>query len=103
MDEIIRGTTPTIIFKFQNVVVENITVAYLIVKQPFQAVIEKPLEDAVVEENTLSWTLSQEETLKLMAGRDCLILCDWKLADGTRGNSKTAVYSVVNGGKKEVI
>lgn len=105
MADIIRGTTPTIKFTFSSVSVADIEVAYLTIRQSGSVVIEHSIEDATVdgEEGTLTWTLSQEDTLKLAAGEKASAVCDWRLQSGTRGRSKIALYTVSDTGKDEVI
>ena len=98
---IINGTTPTIQYTFNDVNVANITEAYLTIKQNGAVTLEKDLETAVVGEKSLSWTLTQQETLA-MQGKVSMML-NWLLTDGTRGASdKTAVLIDTNY-KDEVI
>lgn len=91
MAQIIRGTTPTIQFTFNNVPVANISEAVLTVKQSCTVIIEKDITEATAGTKTLSWTLTQEESLSLANGV-CKVQCNWLLADGTRGASK--IYNV---------
>ena len=49
------------------------------------------------------WTLTQEESLQLDAKLNALLICDWKLNDGTRGRSQVLDVNVGNPGKNEVI
>ena len=91
MAQIIRGTTPTIQFTFNYVPVENINTAVLTIKQSCVEKVEKDITAATAGEKTLSWTLTQAESLSLANGA-CKIQCNWLLADGTRGASK--IYSV---------
>lgn len=100
---IIRGTTPTIQFTYNDITVSDITVAILSMKQKKQTVIEKDLTEATVGQKSLSWTLTQEETLSLTPGQDVTIVCDWKLASGVRGRSKTFTTPAGEPGKDEVI
>lgn len=99
---IIRYTTPTLKFTFSAIDVSDITVAYLVIKQNERTIIERGLDSAVVDESSLSWTLSQEETGSLSKA-NVNIYCDWKLRDGTRGRSKVKTEGVINSGKSEVI
>lgn len=104
MGEIIRGTTPTITFSFSFVQPSDIAVAYLtITGLCSDLVIERELDSATVSSNSISWTLTQEETLLLVVGMIVQVLCDWKLSDGTRGRSKAATYRVGETAKNEVI
>lgn len=102
-DALIRGTTPTVEFTYSDITVSDITVALLAIKQDKRTIIEKVLSDATVSENSISWTLTQEDTLLLREQRDAYIMCDWKLANGTRGRSKIIVVDVEDPGKSEVI
>ena len=105
MADIIRGTTPTITFKYSAVSVSDIAVAYLTIRQG-NARVEKDIESAMVdaEENTLSWTLAQDDTLALAASATkATAICDWKLASGIRGRSSIASFTVGETGKDEVI
>lgn len=103
MNDIIRGTTPTISITFNTVATESIAVAYLTIKDAKNTLIEKNLASATVDEHSLNWTLTQEETLSLTVGMKLRIFCDWRLADGTRGRSNIATYNVSDSGKNEVI
>lgn len=103
MNDIIRGTTPTIKIVFDDIAVESIVVAILTVRQNDSIIIEKTLETAEVGEDYLSWRFEQEETLTLAANVSASICCDWKLADGTRGRSRIEISRVGNPGKNEVI
>lgn len=87
MTKIIIGTTPTITYKFKVVDVSQITVAILTIKERGVNIIELNLSDATVGEDTLSWTLTQEETLQF-AGKTATMMLNWKTQDGTRGASE---------------
>ena len=101
---IISATTPTITFNFSEVDPAEISVAYLIIKIGGTTVIEKDLLSATVDETSISWTLTQEETLLLKpAGIVCRICCDWKTNNGTRGRSKVGEYKIEESGKQCVI
>ena len=87
MTKIIIGTTPTITYTFKVVPVNSIVKAVLTVKERGVNILEKDLSDATVGENTLSWTLTQEETLQLGA-KTATMMLNWKTEDGTRGASE---------------
>lgn len=99
--EIIRGTTPTIIFTFNEIDAADISVCYLLVKQNGQTVIEKTLADAVLSDS-LSFTLTQTDTLslKLQTAQICL---DWKTTGGVRGRSRVYDCAVKEAGVNDVI
>lgn len=102
--QIISATTPTISFSFSEVDPAEISIAYLVVKLFGNTVIEKDLSTAVLDEHSISWVLTQEETLLLKpAGAECTICCDWKTSSGTRGRSKVGRYSIEESGKLCVI
>ena len=100
---IIRGTTPTIKFCFSDVDVEEITTAYITVKQHEETIIDKDITDAYKVENTLLWTLTQEDTLSLKSKVSATVLCDWKLVSGLRGISHELTVQVKDPGKEGVI
>lgn len=104
MSEIINATTPTIVFNFDVVDVQSIAVAKMYVKAKSGAVIvERDLDTATVGEKSLSWKLTQAESLTLPIGREVIVVLDWRLADGTRGRSQVGKYTVGAPGKGEVI
>lgn len=102
MTRIIIGTTPTITYKFSVVSVSDITSAILTIKERGTTIIEKSLADASIGEDTLSWTLTQQETLN-MGARSASIMLNWKLRDGTRGASKEEVIMGVDNHVREVM
>lgn len=100
---IIRGTTPTIIFTFSEINISDIVKAYIIIKQMGQIVIERDISTADQNADSLSWKLTQAETLSLAPMRQSEIYCDWVLNSGTRGRSKLHLENTENSGKNEVI
>ena len=101
--KIIRGTTPTFVFTFKTVSPSDITSAFLVVKQLGKIRISKDISAATIEENSIEWTITQDESLTLSIGRPTEIHCDWVANDGTRGHSVPALCDVIPGGKEEVI
>ena len=101
MAAIIKGTTPTIIYTFNEITVSNIVTAVLTIKNGSTITIEKTLEVATVGENSLSWKLSQEESLAVSGNAEMMI--NWVLGDGTRGASKTTSVTFAPNHKEEVI
>ena len=94
---ITRGTTPTITYTFDLVDVSNITTAYLTITQGERVIIEKTLNDAEIGENSLVWTLTQDETLQLEEDASVKIQCRYKTGDGMAYATKkttTKVYGV---------
>ena len=102
MTKIIIGTTPTITYKFKIVDVSEITVAILTIKERGVNIIELNLSDATVGEDSLSWTLTQEETL-LIGTRTATMMLNWKTEDGTRGASEQVFVTGGDNHIREVI
>ena len=102
VSKIIIGTTPTITYTFKVVPVSSITKAVFTVKERGVNIIEKTLSDATVGEDTLSWTLTQKETLAIGA-RSATLMLNWLTADGVRGASKEEVVNGVNNHIREVM
>ena len=102
MTKIIIGTTPTITYKFKVVDVSEISVAILTIKERGTNIIELNLSDATIGEDSLSWTLTQEETLQF-AGKTCTMMLNWKTEDGTRGASEEVFIQGAPNHIREVI
>ena len=102
MMEIVRGTTPILVFTFDTITPSDITVAILTIKQNGAVKVAKDLSSASVGEHDISWQLSQEDTLSLCYW-SADIYCDWKLGSGVRGASHTLKVNIVEPGKNEVI
>lgn len=101
MAAIIKGTTPTIIYTFNEISVSNITAAVLTIKVGSSIIIEKNLAAATVGNKSLSWKLSQEESLAASGNAEMML--NWVLGDGTRGASKTTSVTFAPNHKEEVI
>ena len=102
MTKIIIGTTPTITYKFKVVDVSDITVAILTIKERGVNIVELNLSDATIGEDSLSWTLTQEETL-LIGARTATMMLNWKTEDGTRGASEQVFVTGGDNHIREVI
>lgn len=102
MTKIIIGTTPTITYRFKVVDVSEITVAILTIKERGVNIIEKTLSDATIGEDSLSWTLTQEETLSIGA-RTATMMLNWVTEDGTRGASEQVFITGGDNHIREVI
>lgn len=102
---IVKGTTPTIQYIFNDINVSEIVAAYFTIRQSDVAVIEKGLTDADVDTETssVSWTLDQEDTLQLYPGGTVIAFLDWVLENGTRGSGRIAKFMIAPTGKDEVI
>ena len=101
---VIEGTTPTISYQFDTVLVANISVATLTIKKGGSIVITKQLADAYVDadENALSWTLTQQETLSLGENETCEAMLNWK-SGMTRGVGDKFQFMIGENHIKEVI
>lgn len=100
---IVRGTTPTISFKYTVIQPSTIAVAYLTMFQNGERLLEKDLTTAEVGVDTISWTLSQEETLAMTAGQALTIQCRYRLDDGSAYATKKATEDVLDVVKDGVI
>lgn len=96
MANIIIGTTPTITYKFKIVSSAEIRIAILTIISARTVLIEKTLDDAIIGEDTLSWALSQEDTLAL-GTKTAKMMLNWVTADGKRGASEeTTIKGTTN-------
>ena len=102
MIEIIIGTTPTITYKFKIVSPADFRTAILTIKNQSEIIIEKTLADAVVGEDSLSWTLTQQETLNI-GTRSCKMMLNWVTHSGKRGASEETAIMGVSNHVREVI
>lgn len=102
MTQIIIGTTPTITYTFRTVSVSELSKAILTIKVAGQVILEKTLADATIGEDSLSWTLTQQETLDI-GTRSGKMMLNWLTASGTRGASAETVIMGVTNHKREVI
>lgn len=102
MNRIIIGTTPTITYTFKVVPVSSIVTAVLTIKQRTGIVLEKTLADATVGTNTLSWTLTQEETFSLGMSAGTIML-NWLTADGVAGASEMEIVKGADNHRREVM
>ena len=84
-----RGTTPTIQVVFKTVDPATITNAKLTFYTDQNTIVEKDLTSADVAATTISWTLSQAETLSIEApARKTLkVICNWLTSSRVRGVS----------------
>ena len=79
----VRGTTPTLTFTLPFPV-STLSAMYINISQHFEAIqIEKALTDCTVSGNDVSVVLSQDDTLKLVAGRQAFIQIRARTTDGT--------------------
>lgn len=96
MINIIIGTTPTITYTFSLVTPADFASAILTIKRNNNIVVRKELSDAEVGETSVSWTLTQAETLLLGPGQSKM-MCNWIKRDGIRGASpEVEIHGVAN-------
>ena len=118
MASIAIGTTPTIIFSnFNQVHPPDFVRAILTLNQPLSlahknagsVTITRNLDTATVAESTIAWTLTQEETLRLIPilseqrpGR-VKVMLNYLTAAGLRGTSKSIELDVIDNPVREVL
>jgi hypothetical protein len=102
MNEIVRGTTPTISFglPFSTGLLST---AFVTVKQRDKTLIEKELSDCQCDGNILTTQLTQEDTLALKIGVPAQIRLVVKTTGGDRHETKDFVVRVSDTHKDEVI
>ena len=97
-----RGTTAVIKYKFKTIDVNSITTCYLTIRQG-DVEIEKDLSAATAdtEENTLSWKLTQAETLRLNASKEIERQLRYKTASNAYISpvTKTRSYRILKEGE----
>lgn len=98
----IRGTTPTHIFKipFSADVLKEIRILY---SQNNTIVLEKKTDDCEIIDGSITVHLTQEETLKFLSDRDAYIQIRVLLKDGSSLASKVHRVSVGDVLSDEVI
>lgn len=101
MGNIIKGTTPTILYKFSQVDVADITAAYITVKNGDGSVIEKDMTTAIIGDDSIAWRFTQQETLSFCG--DISVMLNWILSDGTRGASRKVNIEIRPNYKEVVI
>ena len=92
MAEIIRGTTPPVTVRF-NFEADTITLLYLTIAQSGATVIEKELDDGVVDGTDIVFSFTQAETLLLNSNVAALLQVRFLTSDGAFA-SKTLDLSV---------
>ena len=102
MIKIIIGTTPTITYKFKIVSPSDFRDCILTIKSNGQIILEKTLSDATVGEDSVSWTLTQEETLAL-GTKTAKMMINGITYTGKRGASEETIIVGATNHKSEVI
>ena len=103
MEEIVRGTTPTIKYTFSTINTSNLTVAKLVIQNTNDSLVEKDLSAATIGTGYIQWVLPQSDTLALPDASYVTVKLDWLLNDGTRGIGKTIDLKVSSSAVNEVI
>lgn len=88
-----RGTTPTHIF-YTDIDLTEAEVIWLTYKVDGKITIEKEKADLTVEADRVSFKLTQEETLAIMAGRQVKMQIRARFADGSAIASQVMATSV---------
>lgn len=99
---IIRGTTPTMTFELP-IETNIIATGFVVIKQNGVAMIEKEFSDCQCGEKMVSAKFTQEETLKLSAGKKAEINLVVKTLGGDRLESKSFFENVADTSKEGVI
>lgn len=102
MNEIVRGTTPTISFGL-HFPTDLLETGFVTVKQREKVIIEKGISDCKCSENTLAARLTQEDTLALEPGIHAYIRLVVKTTGGDRLETGDYIIKVSNTHKGEVI
>lgn len=101
MIEIVKGTTPIIRFTFSSIDPTLITSAKLTIMRKNKVVLTKELSAAIRGSTTLSWRLSQEETLGISGNTE--IMCNWLTSGGVRGASNHTEARFISNHVEEVM
>ena len=100
--QIVVGTTPTITYTFKSVAPSDITTAVLTIRKAGKIVLTKDLWKATVAESSISWTLTQAETLAIGTG-DAEMMLNWVTNQGVRGIGKRETVVFVRNHITEVM
>lgn len=103
MNEIARGTTPTIRFTFKTIDPSEIVTAYLTLKQNSETIIEKDISSAETGADYIEWKLPQDETKTLDSRYPVQVQCRYKVGDGTVYASRIYTERVYDILKEDVI
>lgn len=90
------GTTPTILIKLDKVNPRDFVIADLTIKNRNGIVITRNIDTAIIEDSQISWKLTQVETLKFSTSSSYAVMCNWVMADGTRGITKETALQILS-------
>ena len=99
---VIRGTTPTFhyTFKFATDFIKDLRWSF---RQEGETLVDKKLEDVIMSDNKVSVKLTQEETLKFMAGVDLEIKMRILTTEGDVISTKPTVEKVEETYNEEIL
>lgn len=86
MQKIVVGTTPKIRWHFSKVKVSDIVTATMTIKRYSKNIIMKEIDSAIINNDEITYSLSQDETLGIGVGT-CEIMLNWVTNNGIRGTS----------------
>lgn len=101
--EIVRWTTPSITYKPSAVTASDIDKIFLVISQNGGAVITKAKDDALINEGTFMWTLTQAETGMLNNKLQIAMKIDYLTNAGKRYAVRPKVFIVSDSAVNEVI
>lgn len=86
MNKIVVGTTPKIRWRFSKISVSDIVKATMTIKRYGTNVVVKDIDSAIINDDEITYSLSQSETLDIGVGT-CEIMLNWVTNNGVRGAS----------------
>lgn len=104
MNELVRGTTPTFCFKFKEITPQDIKSALFVMKRKNKEIVAlTEQEQCTVTQDSIEWTLTQDQTFRFGKGDEVNVYCDWLTTTGVRGRSKQYTCTVVDTGHDGVM
>lgn len=103
MAQIARWTTPSIYFKPSAVDFSTIAKIFITIKYNDREIIRKGIEEASVSSGRFMWTLTQQETSKLIDKTNVMIQIDYICHDESRYTTNPRKYTVTNSAVNEEI
>lgn len=100
MVNIALGTTPTILINLDKVDPKTFVIADLTIKNGHGIIITRNIDTASIKDSQISWKLTQKETLKLTTTAYYKVMCNWVMADGTRGITKETELRAIDNHEK---
>lgn len=102
MTNIVIGTTPKITYKFSQIIPSDISIAIITIKKNGKIVLKKDLSKATIDEDAITWQLTQEETLSIGTGV-AEVMLNWIDAQDVRGVSEKEMIMFVRNHIDDVI